>query len=181
MGVGLAGCFLDVVLIASAEDEPQEPNKDDEDDDDDDPINPLVDALFDEIEHLRYQVRTFSMLCTSLCSQKTVLQLFESEMRCAMVEAETREEVMQEMEERMQHMEAVYARRLMREVSFSLYASNGDPFLTQGLPRSWSRANPRPTRRLTCSISRVYLEALLRAAGVPLSKKAFQRKKRMSR
>ena len=39
-------CFL-------AEDEPViEPGKDD----DDDPINPLVDALFDEVESLRLQV-----------------------------------------------------------------------------------------------------------------------------
>lgn len=30
--------------------------KDFEEDEDDDPINPLVDALFDEIEHLRLQV-----------------------------------------------------------------------------------------------------------------------------
>jgi len=37
-----------------AEDEPTvEPGKDD---DDDDPINPLVDALFDEVENLRLQV-----------------------------------------------------------------------------------------------------------------------------
>ncbi|KAF5312458.1 hypothetical protein D9619_003484 [Psilocybe cf. subviscida] len=91
---------VDAILEVCEEDEPQEPSKDDEGDDDDDPINPLVDALFDEIEHLRYQ-------------------LFESEMRCAMVEAETREEVIKEMEERMQHMEAVYARRLMRELEQS--------------------------------------------------------------
>ena len=38
-------------------------------------------------------------------------------MRCALVEAETREEVMREMEERMSAVEAVYSRRLMREVS----------------------------------------------------------------
>jgi len=43
-------------------------------------------------------------------------QLFESEMRCALIEAETREEVMREMEERMRVMETMYSRRLMNEV-----------------------------------------------------------------
>lgn len=38
-------------------------------------------------------------------------------MRCAIIEADTREEVMQEMEERMQNMEKMYTRRLMKEVS----------------------------------------------------------------
>ncbi|KAJ7823570.1 kinesin-like protein [Mycena olivaceomarginata] len=65
--------------------------------DDDEPINPLVDALFDEVEELR-------------------MQLFESEMRCAIIEAEVREEVMREMELRMASMEKMYARRLMHEV-----------------------------------------------------------------
>ncbi|KAJ7785844.1 kinesin-like protein [Mycena metata] len=64
---------------------------------DDEPINPLVDALFDEVEELR-------------------MKLFESEMRCAVVEAEVREEVMAEMEMRMARMEKMYARRLMNEV-----------------------------------------------------------------
>ncbi|KAG9314627.1 hypothetical protein JVU11DRAFT_5432 [Chiua virens] len=64
---------------------------------DEDPINPLVDALFDEIEGLR-------------------LKLYEAEMRCAIVEAETREEVMEEMEERMRAVERTYAVRLMSEV-----------------------------------------------------------------
>ena len=44
------------------------------------------------------------------------LQLFESEMRCAVIEAETREEVMREMEARMKKMEEIYTRRLMKEV-----------------------------------------------------------------
>ncbi|KIK98327.1 hypothetical protein PAXRUDRAFT_823970 [Paxillus rubicundulus Ve08.2h10] len=64
---------------------------------DDEPINPLVDALFDEIEGLR-------------------LRLYEAEMRCAIVEAETREEVMKEMEGRMRAVERTYAQRLMSEV-----------------------------------------------------------------
>lgn len=37
-------------------------------------------------------------------------------MRCALIEAETREEVMREMEERMRMMEEKYSRRLMNEV-----------------------------------------------------------------
>jgi len=40
-------------------------------------------------------------------------------MRCATIEAETREEVMQEMEERMRAVERLYAKRLMNEVSFN--------------------------------------------------------------
>ncbi|KAG7098944.1 hypothetical protein E1B28_000834 [Marasmius oreades] len=76
-------------------DEADEENNDEGDDDS--PINPLVDALFDEIEDLR-------------------MQLYDSEMRCALIEAETREEVMREMEERMQEMERMYTRRLMKEV-----------------------------------------------------------------
>ncbi|KAI0374509.1 kinesin-domain-containing protein [Pilatotrama ljubarskyi] len=62
---------------------------------DDEPINPLVNALFDEIEELR-------------------MQLYEAHIRCALIEAETREEVMGEMEERMRSMEDMFARRLMR-------------------------------------------------------------------
>jgi kinesin family protein 20 len=46
------------------------------------------------------------------------LKLFESEMKRAIVEAETREEVMKEMEERMRSMEWMHARRLMSEVCF---------------------------------------------------------------
>lgn len=37
-------------------------------------------------------------------------------MRCAIVEATTREEVMEEMEERMRSMEKMYKRRLVQEV-----------------------------------------------------------------
>ncbi|KAI0639063.1 kinesin-domain-containing protein [Trametes polyzona] len=62
---------------------------------DDEPINPLVNALFDEIEELR-------------------MQLYDAHIRCALIEAETREEVMVEMEERMRSMEDMFARRLMR-------------------------------------------------------------------
>ncbi|KAI8995443.1 P-loop containing nucleoside triphosphate hydrolase protein [Trametes punicea] len=62
---------------------------------DDEPINPLVNALFDEIEDLR-------------------MQLYDAHIRCALIEAETREEVMVEMEERMRSMEEMFTRRLMR-------------------------------------------------------------------
>ncbi|RPD81655.1 kinesin-domain-containing protein [Lentinus tigrinus ALCF2SS1-7] len=62
---------------------------------DDEPINPLVNALFDEVEELR-------------------MQLYDAHLRCALIEAETREEVMVEMEERMRSMEDMFTRRLMR-------------------------------------------------------------------
>ncbi|KAJ2920372.1 hypothetical protein MD484_g150, partial [Candolleomyces efflorescens] len=84
------------ILEVLEEDEPQDEGNDD-DDGDDEPANPLIDALFDEIENLRFQ-------------------LFEAEMRSAIIEAETREEVMREMEERMRLMEQKYSRRLMSEM-----------------------------------------------------------------
>lgn len=37
-------------------------------------------------------------------------------MRCALIEAETRDEVLREMEARMRKMEEMYSRRLMNEV-----------------------------------------------------------------
>lgn len=43
-------------------------------------------------------------------------------MRCAIIEAETRDEVMKEMEERMHSIEKMYARRLMSEVTPSLHS-----------------------------------------------------------
>jgi hypothetical protein len=43
-------------------------------------------------------------------------QLFESEMRSVVIEAQTREEVMTEMDDRMKKMEAMFTRRLMQEV-----------------------------------------------------------------
>ncbi|KAL4246773.1 Kinesin-like protein [Abortiporus biennis] len=75
----------------------EEDEESNEDDDDNEPINPLVDALFDEVESLR-------------------VQLFEAQMRSAIIEVETREEVMQEMEDRMRNMEKMYTQRLMKEV-----------------------------------------------------------------
>ncbi|KAK2462014.1 hypothetical protein APHAL10511_006477 [Amanita phalloides] len=81
------------IIEVLEEDEP----KDDESNDDDEPINPLVDALFDEVERLR-------------------MQLYEAEMRRAIIEAETREDVMREMEDRMKSMEAIHSRRLMSEL-----------------------------------------------------------------
>ncbi|KAF9452579.1 kinesin-domain-containing protein [Macrolepiota fuliginosa MF-IS2] len=83
----------EAVLEVVEEDEPA----DEVDDNDDEPLNPLIDALFDEVEDLR-------------------MQLFEAEMRCALIEAETREEVMREMEDRMRLMEEKYSRRLMSEL-----------------------------------------------------------------
>jgi kinesin family protein 20 len=40
-------------------------------------------------------------------------------MRCAITEAETREEVMEEMEERMRNMEKMYQKRIMDEVEMN--------------------------------------------------------------
>ncbi|THH12142.1 hypothetical protein EW145_g161 [Phellinidium pouzarii] len=67
------------------------------DEDNNEPSDLLVDALFEELEDLR-------------------IKLYESEMRCAVVEAETREEVMQEMEARMIDMERIFAKRLKHSV-----------------------------------------------------------------
>ncbi|KAG5220501.1 Kinesin protein [Salix suchowensis] len=47
--------------------------------------------------------------------QSSCPKLFECELKCADIEAETREEVMKEMEERMRTMEKMYARRIMNE------------------------------------------------------------------
>ncbi|KIM48329.1 hypothetical protein M413DRAFT_440050 [Hebeloma cylindrosporum] len=116
---------VEAILEVREEDEPiVEPGKDD--DDDDDPINPLVDALFDEVENLR-------------------LQLFESEMRCALIEAETREEVMREMEERMRVMEAMYSRRLMNEFEANELKTDAkiDMLHQSGLFGSPNKANRR--------------------------------------
>lgn len=43
-------------------------------------------------------------------------QLFESEMRCALIEQEVREEITRDMEERMRAMEKRHAKRLQDEV-----------------------------------------------------------------
>ncbi|KAI0274873.1 P-loop containing nucleoside triphosphate hydrolase protein [Gloeopeniophorella convolvens] len=88
--------FSEAQLQVVEEDE----DVDEEADSEEEPLNGLVDALFDEIEGLR-------------------LQLFEAEMRSAVVEAETRQEVMREMEERIQEIEKRFARRLMNEVELN--------------------------------------------------------------
>lgn len=43
-------------------------------------------------------------------------QLYEAKLRCAIIEAETREDVMKEMEERMREIQKTYSQRLMSEV-----------------------------------------------------------------
>lgn len=108
--------FAKLILLCSflSEDEPAQ-EEGDNDEEGDFPINPLVDALFDEVESLRLQVCVAVLNNLSLIN---CLKLFEAEMRCALVEAETREEVMREMEERMAKMEEIYSRRLKSEVSF---------------------------------------------------------------
>ena len=100
-----------VLLIKHAEDEDLEDGSDEE------PLNGLVEALFDEIERLRLQVRLHNIVMFSQTAENS--QLFESEMRSAVIEAETREEVMREMEERILEIEKRFTRRLMNEVRFS--------------------------------------------------------------
>ncbi|CUA77751.1 Kinesin-like protein KIF20A [Rhizoctonia solani] len=68
-----------------------------DEDEDDVPRDTLVDELFEEVDYLRER-------------------LFEAEMRASTIEAEIREEVMKEMEERMQAMEKMFMRRLASEV-----------------------------------------------------------------
>ncbi|KAH8086663.1 P-loop containing nucleoside triphosphate hydrolase protein [Cristinia sonorae] len=96
LSIGGSGKKLNETHLEVLE-EDEEMNEGDDGDDGDEPINPLVNALFDEIEMLR-------------------MQLFEAEIKAAVIEAETREEVMQEMEARMRNMEKMYTRRLMAEV-----------------------------------------------------------------
>jgi len=88
-----------------------------EDQSDEEPLNGLVEALFDEIERLRLQVCFYSSI-TALIPLRCP-QLYESEMRSAVTEAETREEVMREMEERIHEMEKRFTMRLMNEVRLS--------------------------------------------------------------
>ncbi|KAH9065928.1 kinesin-domain-containing protein [Lactarius vividus] len=85
---------VEVLIVKHTEDEDVEDGLEEE------PLNGLVEALFDEIERLQ-------------------LQLFESEMRSAVIEAETREEVMREMEERILEIEKRFTRRLMSEVELN--------------------------------------------------------------
>ncbi|KAG7450141.1 kinesin-domain-containing protein [Guyanagaster necrorhizus] len=94
-GAGSGKNMKDAVLEVLEVDEAE--RSDNGDDDDEYPANPLVDALFEEIDHLR-------------------LQLYEAELRCADIEADTREEVMAEMEERMRMVENTYERRLRNEI-----------------------------------------------------------------
>jgi hypothetical protein len=64
-----------------------------------------------QISACRYVLNAKDFICMTHSPQ-----LFEAEMRCAVIEAETREEVMHEMEERMRSIEQMYSRRLMAEV-----------------------------------------------------------------
>jgi kinesin family member 20 len=106
---------LSVWLRVHSEDE------DVDDETDEEPPNGLVEALFDEIERLRLQVSFYKWVVATYFYWTTP-QLFESEMRSAVIEAETREEVMGEMEERIREMEKRFARRLMNEVRLSYWA-----------------------------------------------------------
>ena len=73
-----------------------------------------MEQLFSYIEELELKVCIkISMLAPWLNSS----QLYEAELRCAMIESETREEVAQEMEARMEKMEKMHSQRVLREVS----------------------------------------------------------------
>lgn len=74
-----------------------------------------MDALFDEIEMLRMQVSLLGFIRN--ISLRHAHQLFETELRCAAIEADTREEVVLEMEARMRKMEKMYNNRMMQEVT----------------------------------------------------------------
>ncbi|KAL0578476.1 hypothetical protein V5O48_003525 [Marasmius crinis-equi] len=127
-GPGSGRKMSEQVLEVLEVDEAEDGN---DDDGDDTPINPLVDALFDEIEDLR-------------------MQLFESEMRCAVIEAETRDEVMREMEERMQEMQRMYTRRLMKEVEQNEVKTDAkiDMLHQSGLFTSPMKRRPMPQPQL---------------------------------
>ena len=58
------------------------------------------------------------------------LQLYDARLRCALIEAETREEVMVEMEERMRSMEDMFARRLMRVVRLFPHLHSMGPYIS---------------------------------------------------
>ncbi|EAU93227.2 kinesin-like protein KIF23 [Coprinopsis cinerea okayama7 len=97
MGGTEAGKRVNEAIVEVVEAEEEDQLDDNDGEEGEEPPNPLVDALFEEIERLR-------------------IQLYDAEMRCALIEADTREEVMHEMEERMRTMEQMYSRRLMSEI-----------------------------------------------------------------
>lgn len=55
-----------IVKYHALSDTEDEEMAEEDDDDDDEPINPLVDALFDEVERLRMQVRHNQLKCGQL-------------------------------------------------------------------------------------------------------------------
>ncbi|KZW02618.1 kinesin-domain-containing protein [Exidia glandulosa HHB12029] len=65
---------------------------------DDEPLDGLVEALFEQLQDMR-------------------VRLFEAEMRAATIEADLREEIIQEMEERMLTMSRMHSQRLMDEMA----------------------------------------------------------------
>lgn len=71
-------------------------------------------------------------------------------MRSAVIEAETREEVMREMEERMRSLERMYARRLMNEVRFTTPYCRVSYSL---LLRRWSKMSSKQMLKWICYIA----------------------------
>lgn len=94
------------------EDEDDETGEDD--DFEDHPINPLVDALFDEVEELRLQVGNLTS-ATWLSSLRIEHQLYEARMQRATIEAQVREEMSREADVRMRSVVEMYERRLRSE------------------------------------------------------------------
>jgi len=76
----------------------------------------MVEALFEQLQDMREKVidSKFVELNKSLTR---LPKLSDAEMRAAVIESETRDEVIKEMEDRMNMMERMYAKRLMTEVS----------------------------------------------------------------
>ena len=73
-------------------------------------------------------------------------------MQCAVIEAETREEVMEEMEERMRSMEKMYTRRLAQEVSrlmSSFPVRFSPPSRSRKMKRRWTQKSGSYSAR-TC-------------------------------
>ncbi|CAE6462113.1 unnamed protein product, partial [Rhizoctonia solani] len=86
-----------------------------DEDDDDVPRDTLVEELFEEVDYLRERLYEAEMRASTIEAEIRE-ELYEAEMRASTIEAEIREEVMKEMEERMQTMEKMFARRLASEV-----------------------------------------------------------------
>ena len=87
----------------------------------------------------------------------TPSQLFEAQMRCAITEAETREEVMEEMEERMRNMERMYLKRITDEVKMNERKTDAkiDMLHRTGLLESEGTAEEEDEEFVSCALTLV--------------------------